>query len=1043
MQDPSSGFGRTGRIGPGTQLNGTYEIDAPIGEGGMGSVFRGHNIQTGDPVAIKMLLADMAGTPEAMALFRREASVLHALQHDAIVRYFVFSVDPALGIAYLAMEFVDGPSLSDRMLHGPLSRDEVRVLQRRLADGLAAAHRNGVIHRDISPDNIILPGGDVRRAKIIDFGIARNTRSAEATIIGGGFAGKYSWVSPEQLGLAGGEVTDKSDIYSLGLVLAAAMQGRPLDMGGSQLEVIEKRRRVPDLSAIDPSFHEVLTAMLQPLPEHRPASMAEVARWGMTRTQAADLFVEDSYAAAPEPSPTMRPLPGTRPGAEARPAARRSSPLVPILASVAVLALLAGGAAIWTGLIPLGGPTAPTVDDVPGTLGPKPDAKPPETSPDTEPTTPPTPPQEANRAPVAPPAEGIATAGTVGRPFSATIPAFSDPDGDRVGLSLDGGAPAGLALIPGADGSARLTGTPTTAGEFDVGIVGGDGKGGTARLDLRITVAPAEATPPPEPPEQLPEQPPVEAENRPPAPPAPDETSRTALAAEPFTWRLPAFRDPEGALVTVAPSGKLPPGLTLTPLADGSTELRGTPTAPGSYRFALVGTDPAGQSATLELSIDVLPAKPPEPPPNRPPAPPAIETATKTVPTGSVFDWQLPAFSDPDGDRLTYSLDGSVPAGVALTADSGAPRLSGTPTAPGSHDFGIVARDPAGGSARLALALTVETETPAEKPLLPPVPDQAPANRAPISPHIEVSATSATVGTPFGWSLPRFVDPDGDEVRIALAGDAPPGLQLVPEKDGSSRLTGKPSVAGSYDFGVIGSDPGGASAEMRLRIEVARVADPEPPPAGPVDLSPYLAFYDDGACLLAEPSVVSKDTSSFTGYGRSEQVFKDVARRASAKAGFVVTYSFQSVTDAQCPLIDFARDADVRVGEGVTLDIAGRIAGSGRPLKGEIKAAPGRAVSLLLVTNDGGVLRPATPATGDGVWGIGKDPAKGLGIKDTDGKSAGFTQILAAISSSAPIPVLTDPEAPRDATLFARLLDEMRAKGETIDLDLGFIQLEK
>ena len=124
------------------------------------------------------------------------------------------------------MEYVDGQPLSEILKSGPLSFDAVRVLQRRLASGLQAAHELGIVHRDVSPDNVILPGGNVARAKIIDFGIARSTLAGDETVIGGGFAGKFGYVSPEQLGLFGGEVTAKSDIYSLGLVLAEALSGR-------------------------------------------------------------------------------------------------------------------------------------------------------------------------------------------------------------------------------------------------------------------------------------------------------------------------------------------------------------------------------------------------------------------------------------------------------------------------------------------------------------------------------------------------------------------------------------------------------------------------------------------------------------------------------------------------------------------------------------------------------------------------------------------------------------------------------------------------
>src|SRR5207342_354127 len=97
----------------GTRLNGIYEIDRMIGIGGMGEVYKGHEIQTGTAVAIKMLLPDMAENEAALALFRKEASALHHLLHEAIVRYYVFTVEPGLQRPYLAMEFVEGRSLSD------------------------------------------------------------------------------------------------------------------------------------------------------------------------------------------------------------------------------------------------------------------------------------------------------------------------------------------------------------------------------------------------------------------------------------------------------------------------------------------------------------------------------------------------------------------------------------------------------------------------------------------------------------------------------------------------------------------------------------------------------------------------------------------------------------------------------------------------------------------------------------------------------------------------------------------------------------------
>ncbi len=268
-------------VAPGTRLNGIYEIDQMIGAGGMGEVYKCHEIQTGAMVAIKMLLPEMAENEAALALFRREAAALHHLPHDSIVRYFVFTVEPILQRPYLAMEFVDGRSLSDILAEGPLTFEALVKLMRRIASGLQAAHERGIIHRDVSPDNIIVPLGDVTRAKIIDFGIARSTQMGDKTIIGSGFAGKDNYVSPEQVGLYGGEVTAKSDIYSLGLLLFYALTGQKLDMGGSQFQLVEKRRRVPDLGGVDMRIRPLLERMLQPDPANRPATMAEIADWRM------------------------------------------------------------------------------------------------------------------------------------------------------------------------------------------------------------------------------------------------------------------------------------------------------------------------------------------------------------------------------------------------------------------------------------------------------------------------------------------------------------------------------------------------------------------------------------------------------------------------------------------------------------------------------------------------------------------------------------------------------------------------------------------
>jgi len=262
----------------GTRLNNLYEIEEHIADGGIGTVYRARDIESGDPVAIKVLLANFARDPVILDLFKREAKILRKLKHDALTQYFVFTKEPALGIYYLAMEFVSGPSLKTRLESGPLGPEAVYKLVKRLASALQAVHDREVIHRDLSPDNIILQNGDVDQAKIIDFGISR-ANTGGPTIIGDGFAGKVNYVSPEQVGIFDGNVTPRSDIYSLGLVIAESLTGAQIDMGGTQAQIVEKRRMVPSLDGVDNRFRPLLEAMLQPDPAQRAASMAEIADW--------------------------------------------------------------------------------------------------------------------------------------------------------------------------------------------------------------------------------------------------------------------------------------------------------------------------------------------------------------------------------------------------------------------------------------------------------------------------------------------------------------------------------------------------------------------------------------------------------------------------------------------------------------------------------------------------------------------------------------------------------------------------------------------
>lgn len=472
-----------GSVRPGTQLNRVYEIEGLIANGGMGEVYRGFNIVTRDPVAIKLIRPEFASDPEIFELFRREASVLHNLPHEANVRYFVLSIDPDLRRAYLAMEFVDGPSLTDRFAARPMALENVTILQQRIASALDVAHRHGVVHRDISPDNVILPNRDVRLAKIIDFGIACSLERKDVSIIGGHFAGKYNFASPEQFGLYGGEVTPKSDIYSFGLVLAAAIRGRPIDMSGSEADAIAKRSVVPDLSDIDPTFRPLLQRMLQPLPMNRPESMAEVAAWAPPGKK------PPAGLRAFRP-PSMRELSGDRN------ALLFGAMVVVAVAMVASMAYVFRSevAEVTQSLVSPTPPTAPS--KLPRIAEAKPSAPEMPTFPNAAPTMPSNPPPQVPTAddlvnalpPSAPQPNIDLPSAVVGAQYLQVLPAFLDRGGKGLRLAASG-LPDGLTFMDGGQGTGVIEGDPLRPGHAEIQIVAIDHNNRTAQMTAGLAIA--------------------------------------------------------------------------------------------------------------------------------------------------------------------------------------------------------------------------------------------------------------------------------------------------------------------------------------------------------------------------------------------------------------------------------------------------------------------------------------------------------------------------------------------------------------------------
>jgi serine/threonine protein kinase len=257
-------------------LLGPYVIDSKLGEGGMGCVYLTHHRENQDEIrAIKVISPEMANDSFFVETFVREARVLSRMTgHDALVKYFFFD-RRADGLVYIVMEFVGGVSLGERLnKKGKLTPAEVRALMTRCAEGLSTLHQRKIIHRDLKPDNIILPDGLPEQAKIVDFGIAKASELGKTVVEQGGFVGTPHYASPEQL--YGRLIDERSDIYSLGLVLAHAATGKSLRAGLAPHEILKASEALPDLSAVPRELRDDLTRMLQPDPRNRPASMDEL-----------------------------------------------------------------------------------------------------------------------------------------------------------------------------------------------------------------------------------------------------------------------------------------------------------------------------------------------------------------------------------------------------------------------------------------------------------------------------------------------------------------------------------------------------------------------------------------------------------------------------------------------------------------------------------------------------------------------------------------------------------------------------------------------
>jgi Protein kinase domain len=263
-----------GRFLPGTLLLDRYRVIELLGRGGMGEVYRAEDLMLGQIVALKFLPAALRLDPELLGRFYNEVRIAREVTHAAVCR--VHDVAETEGQTFLSMEYVDGEDLASLLRQiGRLPADKAIDIARQLCAGLAAAHEKGVVHRDLKPQNVMLDGrGKVR---IADFGLAAVAGSIQGDEVRSGTPG---YMSPEQL--AGRDVTTRSDLYAVGLILYELFTGKRAYPGRGYKEVRRQHEEplaapsslVPDL---DPAVETAILRCLEEEPAQRPASALAIS----------------------------------------------------------------------------------------------------------------------------------------------------------------------------------------------------------------------------------------------------------------------------------------------------------------------------------------------------------------------------------------------------------------------------------------------------------------------------------------------------------------------------------------------------------------------------------------------------------------------------------------------------------------------------------------------------------------------------------------------------------------------------------------------